>query len=62
VAMLGAGSDDDDGYVSPDFELPPAPAPERAPVRSAKRHKADAPAPAGLADDEALALKLLRGG
>jgi ATP-dependent RNA helicase DDX10/DBP4 len=60
--MAGATLDgaDDDGYVSPEFDLPSedeAPAPAKRPKRHAEPelHAGD-----GLADEEELALALLR--
>ncbi|KAI0791502.1 DEAD-domain-containing protein [Irpex lacteus] len=59
---LAAAEDEDDGYVSPEFDLPPAseseegqraPPPKRARASEGRRNKS-------LADEEELALQLLR--
>jgi ATP-dependent RNA helicase DDX10/DBP4 len=58
--MAGATLDgaEDDGYVSPEFDLPSE---DEAPAKRPKRHAdADLDAGDGLADEEELALALLR--
>ena len=64
MAYLDAPSDEDDGYVSPEFDLPPASDDEeddRGPSRPAKRFKkAPQEEDMDLDDDEQLALRLLR--
>lgn len=66
--MLGPSSDDDDGYVSPEFDLPseseddePAgPPPKRSWAREEPPSKKRKTVDHGLEDDEELALSLLR--
>lgn len=57
--------DDDGGYVSPEFDLPSESEDDEAPPPPAKRAKSaphsKAKGKSSLADDEALALELLRG-
>jgi hypothetical protein len=66
TATLGdAGDDGDDGYVSPEFDLPSADEDMASPPPPAKRHRVREAMPdddGGLEDEEALALALLRRG
>ena len=57
------GAVEDDGYVSPDFDLPSASGNEDSPPpKKQKYHKKNrAGAPTSLGDEEVLALALLRG-
>ena len=61
--MTGKGDVEDDGYVSPDFDLPSASGHEDSPPpkkqKLLKKNRADAST--SLGDEEALALALLRG-
>ena len=63
--MLAPVEDDDDGYVSPDFDLPSESEDSDVPPPPAKRAKPGPTSKAkelsSLAEDEALALELLRG-
>lgn len=73
--MVAAGSDDDDGYVSPDFDLPPLSDEEnevdsRAPLAKRARKQNQLPTrnspnkydlDHSLQDDEELVLQMLRG-
>ena len=65
VPPILAPVDDDDGYVSPEFDLPSESEEDEAPPPPAKRAKPAASSKAKeksiLADDEALVLQLLRG-
>jgi ATP-dependent RNA helicase DDX10/DBP4 len=62
VAAVARSFSDDDGYVSPDFQLPSDESDEEdeeEPSRPTKRSKVDTNGT--LEDDEVLALRLLRG-
>ena len=63
--ILAPLDDDDDGYVSPDFDLPSESEDDDIPPPPAKRAKPGAglkgKGKSSLAEDEALALDLLRG-
>jgi ATP-dependent RNA helicase DDX10/DBP4 len=70
VAALGGTASDDDGYVSPEFDLPsededeheePRPNKKRKQGRSAKQPSAEEGS-VPFEDDEELALRLLRQG
>ena len=63
IAALGAADDEDDGYVSPEFDLPsesedePAPPPSKRARGAAGKGNKDISRT--LADEEELALRLL---
>lgn len=62
--------DDDDGYVSPEFDLPPASSEDEEeappPSKRSKHYKVSPASPrediSTLEDEEELALRMLRGG